>query len=131
MNKKLYNEWVDIADGDYDLAKRVFDSHWPKQSIRICFNCQQATEKYLKAYLVYHNEEIVKTHILNDLIDLCIKYDGGFDALRDMCTYLTPFAVQVRYPDTTFDITEVEAKKALDYAKTVIDFICDKMKDKE
>lgn len=65
MNKKLYNEWVEIADGDYDLAKKVYDSNWPKQHIRICFNCQQAVEKYLKGYLVYNNEEIVKTHILN------------------------------------------------------------------
>lgn len=36
MNKKLYNEWVEIADGDYDLAKKVYDSNWPKQHIRIC-----------------------------------------------------------------------------------------------
>jgi len=131
MNKKLYDEWIEIADGDYDLAKRVFESQWPKQSIRICFHCQQAIEKYLKGYLVYNDEEIVKTHILNYLIDICIKYDESFKTLRDMCTYLTPFAVQVRYPDAAFDVTDAEAKKALDYAKAIIDFISDKMRGKQ
>ncbi|MCL2812191.1 MAG: HEPN domain-containing protein [Clostridia bacterium] len=131
MNKKLYSEWIEIADGDYDLAKRVFDCQWPKQNIRICFHCQQAAEKYLKGYLVYHNEEIVRTHILNELIDLCMKYDDGFEALRDMCTYLTPFAVQVRYPDHTFEIAEIEAKRSLDYVRIIIDFVSEKMKDKQ
>lgn len=46
-----------------------------------------------------------------------------------MCTYLTPFAVQVRYPDNNFDITDVESKKALNYTKIIIDFVADKMKN--
>ena len=64
MNKKLYDEWVEIANGDFDLAKRVYESHWPKQNIKICFNCQQAVEKYL-GYLAYKEEKIKKTHILS------------------------------------------------------------------
>lgn len=63
------------------------------------------------------------------MIDLCVKYDKDFNTLRDMCTYLTPFAVQVRYPDNNFDITDVESKKALNYTKIIIDFVADKMKN--
>jgi len=111
---EVYNEWAEIAERDYDLAKKIFDLHWPKQNTSICFHCQQSAEKYLKAYLAYHNEPIVKTHILKELIEVCVKYDKDFDTLRAFCTYLTPFAVQIRYPDSTFDITDVEAKKALD-----------------
>ena len=127
--KQIYGEWIQIADKDYSGAKKMFDDNWTDHQYLICFLCQQATEKYLKGYLAYHEEEIVKTHILQDLIITCSKYSEDFNSLIEISRFLTQFAAQVRYPDTTFDITEIEAKKALEYAETIIEFVKDKMQD--
>ena len=42
---------------------------------------------------------------------------------------LTPYATQIRYPNNTFDITEIEAKKSLIYAKQIIDFVSEKIRN--
>ena len=47
MNKKLYDEWIEIADTDYEASKRMYDELWKKQNYIICYLCQQASEKYL------------------------------------------------------------------------------------
>ena len=128
MNKELYNEWITIADIDYATAKKMYDEHWHQQHYIICYLSQQAAEKYLKGYIVYHNEEIEKIHVLEKLLITCSKYADDFNTLKKECIYLTQFAVEVRYPDTHLDITEVESKKALEYAKTIIDFVKEKIR---
>ena len=37
-----------------------------------CFHCQQAVEKYLKAFLLSKNIEFKNTHSLTYLLELCI-----------------------------------------------------------
>ena len=127
--KELYDEWINIANIDYETSKRMYDEHWQKQHYIICYLCQQAAEKYLKGFLAYNGEEVIKIHILENLLDVCNKYEQNFETLREKCEYLTPFAVQIRYPDSFYDITDVESSKALEYAKIIIDFVNDKMKD--
>ncbi|MEA3283008.1 MAG: HEPN domain-containing protein [Euryarchaeota archaeon] len=39
----------------------------------VCFHCQQAVEKYLKAFMVKHQIEFPKTHSVMTLINLCSK----------------------------------------------------------
>ena len=127
--KELYNEWINIADSDYEISKRMLDEHWPKQFINICYHSQQAAEKYLKGYLVYNNESIklLRTHDLVELLNLCTKYDNDFDTLKSIGSSLSPYATQIRYPSNAFDVTEVEAKQALNYAKEIIDFVSSKV----
>lgn len=127
--KELYNEWIEMANNDYEIARRMFSEHWPKQHINICYRCQQAAEKYLKGYLAYKEEEIIKTHILEDLLIICEKYDIRFNEIKDMCIRLTPFATQVRYPNNGFDITDSIAKKALLDAECIMAFIINKINE--
>jgi len=63
----------------------------------VCFHCQQAVEKYLKAYLAARNVEFKKTHNLEFLQELCTKVDPEFGALN--MGNLTFYAIEVRYPD--------------------------------
>ena len=51
MNK-LVVEWVRFAYMDLAQAKNSYDTMHPKPIEGICFHCQQAAEKMLKAYLV-------------------------------------------------------------------------------
>ena len=127
--KEVYNEWIEIADRDYSAAKKKYYENWTQHEYLICYLSQQAVEKYLKGYHAYHGEEIIKNHILENLLDKCIKYDKDFELLRDKCEYLTVFATQTRYPDITIDINNVETKRALNSAEFIINFIKNKMKD--
>ena len=65
----------------------------------VCFHAQQAAEKYLKALLIQRNVRPERTHELSDLVVAARKAGYALDGIDDDCTFLTPFAVDVRYPD--------------------------------
>jgi HEPN domain-containing protein len=48
----------------------------------ICFHCQQAVEKYLKAFLTLNDIDIGKTHNLEILARHCSKVDADFNGLN-------------------------------------------------
>ena len=49
----LVKKWIEKADKDLLTAERELSFADPITE-SICFHCQQAVEKYLKAYLVKH-----------------------------------------------------------------------------
>jgi HEPN domain-containing protein len=48
----------------------------------VCFHCQQAAEKYLKALLQEKGAAVLKTHDLEDILDLLRPYDHTLTPLR-------------------------------------------------
>ncbi len=61
-----------------------------------CFHAQQATEKYLKAFLTYHGISFPYTHNLAELIELCAGVDEEFRSLKSRAAPLTTYAVRLR-----------------------------------
>ena len=89
----------------------------------ICFHCQQAIEKYLKAYLIYNETRPPKTHDLLQLAALCSDYDQvfvGFE-LDDFSGY----GVDIRYDDP--QPTFIDAKHAIAIANEVIHYVIEKI----
>jgi len=123
----LYKDWFKIGDGDFNFAKKIYENKWHKHYGNLCFCCHLAAEKYLKGYLVYKKKIKWDIFNLNELINLSIKYDKEFDKLKELCVYLNTFNDDFNYPDNHFDITEIEAKKALNYTKTIMDFVNNKI----
>jgi HEPN domain-containing protein len=76
----------------------------------VCFHCQQAAEKYLKAILQDSGQPIPKTHDLADLIDLLAPGHAAFGRLRRIADALTQYAVNYRYPG------EMASKRQMDSA---------------
>ncbi len=60
---ELIKEWVHKGKNDMGIAKLVLDNN-AEFVDAVCFHCQQAVEKYLKAYLIYQNIVFRKTHSL-------------------------------------------------------------------
>lgn len=60
---ELVNEWLDLAANDLRSAYHLTTLH-PVPLEVVCFHCQQAAEKSLKAYLVYSGIRPPKTHDL-------------------------------------------------------------------
>ena len=66
---KITKEWIEKADHDLGSAKLIY-LHIPQYFDTIAFHCQQATEKYLKAMLVFYDVEFQRSHNLVYLLDL-------------------------------------------------------------
>jgi HEPN domain-containing protein len=115
-------QWFDIADKDIAIAEQAFNTMHPIPDEPICFHCQQAVEKHLKGFLVFHNIEPPKIHDLIRLLALCNDIDNGFSALQAKCSVLSRYGVMPRYP-TELQIYADDVRIALQYAKDIKTFI--------
>lgn len=104
--------WLYRAGSDL-LAARILIEHSALALGPAAFHCQQAAEKALKAFLVYKGVLFDRVHNLVYLLDLCETIEPDFAALRDAAERLTPYAVEVRYPGDTLEISIEEARQAL------------------
>ncbi len=85
-------------------------------------------EKYLKAYLVYNNKEIIKTHDISNIIEDCERIDSDFTKMGKIkADKLTYYAVNTRYDDIS-EPTYDDIKDALSIAEQVKSFVIGKIK---
>ncbi|GAB6286508.1 MAG: HEPN domain-containing protein [Methanoregula sp.] len=85
----------------------------------LCFDCQQAVEKSLKALLIAHDVESPHTHIIAHLLETLeqnrIPVPGDMKSSAD----LTEYAVQTKYPRLYEPVTEEDYREALTVAECV------------
>lgn len=114
--KGLTAEWIAKAEEDYSVATGLLRRRKiPADSI--CFHCQQAAEKYLKAVLQEHEIRFGKTHDLEELLGLCVPQFPQLAALSDDLKLLGDYAVRYRYPG--MDATEGQARRAVQATRCV------------
>lgn len=121
----LVRGWLEKARRDFLTAQAGLDSATPFTDI-ICFHAQQATEKHLKAYLLWHELDFPRTHALEDLVLLAAQKDADFLVLKDEVTMVTPYSVEARYPEFEEPLLE-DARKTIDIARKVRDFVLEKL----
>ncbi|GAH19992.1 unnamed protein product [marine sediment metagenome] len=128
MDKRneLIKEWIHKADHDIGMAKLAIE-HKAEYTDLICFHCQQAVEKYLKAYLVHLNIVFRKTHSLSYLLDLINEMDKISDQMYSMVEVLESYAVEMRYPDDWYEPTEHETREAYSIAIKIRKYILEKI----
>ena len=101
-------EWCIKAENDFkaacDLAERKED---PLPDL-VCYHCQQACEKYFKAFLVSQGKSPPWVHDLESLLDLCAVDDPSLENIRKVIIPLTPYAVEYRYPGEVVTLEEAE-----------------------
>jgi HEPN domain-containing protein len=125
--EQLVKQWVRIAERDLLTAKQGFEGEVVVTDT-LCFHCQQAVEKYLKAYLVKHQIDFTKTHNLMSLLNLCSTHDPTFQQELEEVDLLTDYAVELRYPDDWYEPTLAEAKHAYELALKVRNFVEQRLK---
>ncbi len=89
--------WVRKAEEDIGGARDLSAQRPPGRNL-VCFHCQQAAEKYLKALLQEFGVAPPKTHNLRDLLKLLLLHDGTLKPLERGAKSLTQYAVHYRYP---------------------------------
>jgi len=85
MNKQAeeIKQW--IIKGDHDLGTaQITYLYIPEYLDTVIFHCQQAVEKYLKAYLIFLITPFKFTHDLIYLLDLISEKDTDFDVYYDL-----------------------------------------------
>lgn len=127
---KLVKNWIKRAENDLKTAKDEINTDEPATDT-VCFHAQQCIEKYLKAYLTFHQKHFRKTHNIAKLIELCKEISTDFNTLYQLdADKLTDYAVEVRYGEEFYFPTVEEAKKAVEIAEKVKGFVSEKLKNK-
>lgn len=83
-SQSLSREWLDFAHMDLSSAEFLLGMH-PLPVEIICYHCEQAAEKFLKAVLIYYGVEAPKTHDLVLLCKLCVQLDQSWEQMIDAC----------------------------------------------
>ncbi|MDD3927403.1 MAG: HEPN domain-containing protein [bacterium] len=111
-------DWLARAKGNLARVRepKPADAFWEDY----CFDVQQAVEKSLKALILDRKLPFKYTHNIADLLK--ILEDNGVILPEGVCaaTYLTDYAVEVRYPGPFEAVTEEEFEEALQVAEIVI-----------
>jgi HEPN domain-containing protein len=125
--KRAYiRNWLKKARHDFINAKTILEvlpdgKETPFDTV--CFHCQQAVEKYLKACLVHFDADIPRTHDLADLTRMCAQFNQAFLEISDLAETLTPYAAGIRYPDDFYLPSLEEAREALQTVVRIKEFL--------
>ncbi len=109
--KAATRDWVQKAEHDFLAAVDLGRRRKKPLHDMVCFHCQQAAEKYLKARLEEAAIHFPKTHDLESLLHLLTPLEPLWTALLPATRRLKPFGVLIRYPGN--DATKAQAKQAL------------------
>ena len=93
--KAFVRQWITKAEEDLIVANQLMQMEYPPKGA-IGFHYQQSAEKFLKAFLLYHNEDIPRTHNIEFLLEKAKKFDPAFAEIDP--GNLTDYGVEVRYP---------------------------------
>jgi HEPN domain-containing protein len=120
MNE-VTSDWVFKAEEDFFAADGLLHEMETPQASAASFHCQQCAEKYLKAFLTEHRIRFERTHVLMDLLALCVPVDKDFKKLAGDLSSLESYAVAIRYPGvtTTVELAE-DAFKAMERIRTFV-----------
>lgn len=122
----LVRQWIAKANKDL-LAANQLITFEDAVFETICFSCQQAIEKFLKAYLIFFNAALIKTHDIGELIKKCSENDREILTFFDEADTLTLYAVEVRYPDSFFEVKRREAIQAIEITIKLKTYILSKI----
>lgn len=118
--RKLVKQWVDKALNDLlNVTNNIDATHTPWDTV--CFHCQQAVEKYLKAILAIYNKPIPRTHDLEQLHELVLAWLPTLSEHLEDLRWLSVYATVSRYPVEIIEKSagEVEGARAYEIAQTI------------
>ena len=118
-NEEFVREWIDKAKKDVRAVEIIRE--YEEMSEIVCFHCQQAAEKYLKALLISKNEEITKTHNIDFLLKKCSKYNEEF--ISYIGSPLADYAVDIRYPEVRYIPSKQEMEDAILLLEEIIKLV--------
>ena len=93
--KKQVKVWIDFAGKDILTISEIINN--PALTNIAAFHCQQAIEKYFKAYILENMKSTIKTHNLLTLYGI-IKEIIDLDIDEDLLSIVNDIYLESRYP---------------------------------
>ncbi len=126
VKDEIVKEW--FLRGERDIADAEFLLENDRSLENVAFHVHQATEKYLKGFLIYNEWELEKIHDLVKLLKEAIKYDESFTQFTGFVRIVTRFYFESRYPiGYDLDYTKEEMKYVVEQANNLINLIKEKV----
>lgn len=128
-----YKEWLTFARTDFESAKYLDGAPFhPRPLNVICYHCQQAAEKAVKALIVYFGSQggMPKVHdisfLLNQIKNIVLEKKGieVEHSLLLIANSLSKYGVAPRYPNE-IEVEERQVKKALADSETILQWVDD------
>ena len=111
------DRWLRYAEEDLITAEILLEQpHLPAR--QACWFAQQSAEKALKAVLIFLEIDFPRTHDLNVLRNL-VPDSWQLKAAHSDLASLTEWAAEARYPSDIPEITNADASKAVEQARTI------------
>lgn len=118
---RIIDEWRLKSQSDLKAAEHLLAADDASLYDAVCFHCQQAIEKRLKALLLKKNSRPPKTHDLRVLAGLLKEMTPPIIIDEDGLDYLHHFAVEYRYPG--YRAVQEEAQEAILLCKALCEQI--------
>ena len=116
--------WLEYAEADLKTAAFLYEKQYPRQLEIICFHCQQAGEKAIKA--LYLAKEIPggipRKHDLWFLLEQMNNMVMIPESIYDAAEKLDPYAIAFRYPGEN-KVEDYRAKQAIQMAEEIIQWV--------
>lgn len=126
-NKEFVMDWLRRAKSNLARARagKVSEDVLYED---LCFDCQQSTEKAIKALLISLDKKFLPTHSIARLLELVAE--AGIDIPEEIesAIDLTDYAVKIRYPGEREPVGKEEYKDALKIAEKVYLWVTKVMK---
>jgi HEPN domain-containing protein len=97
-------------------AAEICSDELPAEAL---YHCQQAAEKFLKAFLTWHRTTFRKTHELRELAMVCVGIDATLEATLEPAVVLSQYAWKFRYPGAPYEPDADEAMRGRALAELV------------
>ncbi len=123
--KKWVSAWMRKALSDLETAELLAKAEPPHLDTAV-YHCQQAAEKAVKAFLAFEDIPIMKTHDVEELVELAAAKNVSFQTIRDDADVVRPFATRFRYPsiaDCDLEPSPADLDEALAAARRIYDFV--------
>ena len=126
-----YKEWLTFARTDYESAKYLNGAPFhPRPLNVICYHCQQAAEKAVKALIVYFGSQggMPKVHDISFLLNQIkhiVQEKKGIEvehSLLLIADSLSKYGVAPRYPNE-IEVDERQVKKALADSEVILNWV--------
>lgn len=122
-----HEAWLSLAEDDLKVVKLILNSDEIVLG-PVFFHIQQCAEKALKAYLIFKDQNVRRTHDLVVLVETCAEIDEDFIPFLKDAVDLTPYASESRYPDSRFVMPDVStAKIDMEKAVKILEFVRQKI----
>ena len=120
--EELVRSWLTKAFRDLLSARELADGETSLLDTA-AYHCQQAAEKAVKGFLLYHDVRFEKTHDVESLVSQAMNIDRYFADCLDAARLLTPLAVEYRYPGDFVEPESDEFEEAYVHAQNLYLFV--------